>query len=133
MVKCLKCGKKRTETGLNILRPCSYCGTTLQEEIAIAEMETKSNIMPKTIKQIAKEWAKTSPFNKKMAECLSGIPHKEMPIIGIWRKKPSKRMNQLAQKLGGHYRNMSLHYANKSKTPHFYWFPENKILGWSKE
>jgi len=36
---CLKCGRKRTEEGLDLLRPCPKCGTTLQEEIAIANKE----------------------------------------------------------------------------------------------
>jgi len=37
MVRCLKCGRERKEKGLNILKPCPYCGTTLQEEISIAD------------------------------------------------------------------------------------------------
>jgi len=37
MVKCLKCGNVRQEKDLDILKPCPYCGTTLQEEIAIVE------------------------------------------------------------------------------------------------
>ena len=40
-MKCLKCGRERPEEGLDSLKPCPYCGATLQEEIAIADEEDK--------------------------------------------------------------------------------------------
>jgi len=41
MVECLKCGRKRTEKGLDLLRPCPYCGVTFWEEVVIADTQLK--------------------------------------------------------------------------------------------
>ena len=42
MSKCLKCGyKRKNKTLLDLLKPCSNCGCTINEEIAIADREIK--------------------------------------------------------------------------------------------